>query len=115
MSPSILPMNAFSLSGLTSMMASFGCQTSSMRWLGPRRADDRQGGRSTRDRSPLSVLHSVMSSGREGGSTSQHKSRHQLDMRGVAELVDRRHALDLVAAVDQDFGVAGKRRDIARH
>ena len=34
-------------------------------------------------------------------------------MRGVAELVDRRDALDLVAAVDQDFRVARERRDVA--
>jgi hypothetical protein len=41
------------------------------------------------------------------------EARHQFDMRGVAELVDWRDALDLVAAVDQDPGIARERRDIA--
>ncbi len=43
------------------------------------------------------------------------KSRHQFDMRRVAELVDRRDTADLVAAVDQAPRIAGKRRDIAGH
>src|SRR5450759_1398931 len=47
--------------------------------------------------------------------TSQHKPRQQLYMRGVAKLVDRRHALKPVAAIDQDPRVTRKRCDIARH
>ena len=39
--------------------------------------------------------------------------RHQLDMRGVAELVDRRHAFDAIAAVDQNSRVARECRDVA--
>ena len=41
--------------------------------------------------------------------------RHQLDMRRVAELIDRRHALEPVAAIDQDPRVARECRGIARH
>ena len=36
-------------------------------------------------------------------------------MRRVAELVDRRHAIDPVTAVDQNLRVARKRRDVARY
>ncbi len=42
------------------------------------------------------------------------KPRHQLDMRGMTELIDRRHALQPVAAVDQDTRVAGEGCGIAR-
>jgi hypothetical protein len=61
----------------------------------------------------LRVLHLDMSPGRKGGSTFQHKPRHQFDMRGVAELIDRRHAFDPVAAIDQDPGVAREGGDVA--
>ena len=39
--------------------------------------------------------------------------RHQFHMRRVAELIDWRDAFDLVAAIDQDFGVARECRDVA--
>src|SRR5438046_1144356 len=41
------------------------------------------------------------------------KPGHQLDMRGVAELVDRRDAFDPVAAVDQYPCIAREGRDVA--
>ena len=41
--------------------------------------------------------------------------RHDLHMRRIAELVDRRDARQPVAAVDQDAGVAREGRGIARH
>src|SRR5260370_40991171 len=47
--------------------------------------------------------------------TSADELRHQFDMRGMAELVDRPHAFDPVTAVDQNPRVARKRRGIARH
>src|SRR5712691_990346 len=40
------------------------------------------------------------------------KCRHQLDMRRIEELVDRRHAREPVAAVDQDAGVAREGRGV---
>src|SRR5512140_877032 len=54
-----------------------------------------------------------MSAGPKAGSAFSHEPRHQFDMRGVAELVDRCHALDPVAAIDQDPGVACKSCDVA--
>jgi hypothetical protein len=41
--------------------------------------------------------------------------RHQLDMRRVAKLVDRRDALDAIAAIDQEPGVADEGRHVAGH
>src|SRR5260370_33740280 len=93
MSPTMFPIKEFSLSGLTSMMASLDCRISSARWS------------FTLDMSPA----------RKGGSTLQHKPRHQLDMRGVAELIDRRDALYFIAAIDQNSRVACKGGDVARY
>lgn len=44
---------------------------------------------------------------------SAAKPRHQFDMRRVAELVDRRHAFQSVAAIDQNSCVTRERRDVA--
>ena len=46
-------------------------------------------------------------------SVSPPKPRHQFNMRRVAELIDRRHALDLESSVDQDAGVAGEGHRVA--
>ena len=43
------------------------------------------------------------------------EARHDLDMGGMAELVDRRDRVEPIAAVDQDAGVAREGRRIARH
>src|ERR1700756_2367505 len=48
-------------------------------------------------------------------SMSARKPRHQLDMRSMAELINRCHALDPVTAIDQDPRVANKGRCIAGH
>src|SRR5271154_3460418 len=44
---------------------------------------------------------------------SPPEPRHQLDMRRVTELVDRRHRLDPVAAIDENPCIARERRDVA--
>ncbi len=41
------------------------------------------------------------------------KLRHQFDMRRIAELIDRRDAHELVAAIDQNTGVMGESRHVA--
>src|SRR5258708_1701317 len=104
-------MSVFSLSGLTSMMTSLECLISSARWLG---------------RKSRSVLALVRNGGhqaayeyvlpsRERFNLSAYKPRHQFPMRGVAELIHRRHALEPVAAADQNPRVSRKRRDVAGH
>ena len=42
------------------------------------------------------------------------KARHQLDMRGIEELIDRRYAHQAVATLDEDVGIAREGRSITR-
>ena len=42
-------------------------------------------------------------------------SRHDLDMGGMPELIDRRHRRQPIAAIDQNAGIAREGRRIARH
>jgi len=51
----------------------------------------------------------------KAASTSPRKPCHELDMRRVAELVDRRDAVAAIAAIDQESRVAGEGRGIAGH
>src|SRR5580693_1464830 len=43
------------------------------------------------------------------------EARYNLDVRRIAELIDRRHRREPITAVDQKARVAGERRRIARH
>ena len=43
------------------------------------------------------------------------KPRDQLDVRGMAELIDRGDAFDMKSALDQDPRVAGEGRGVAGH
>src|SRR3954451_14990983 len=78
-------MNALSLSGLTSMMAS----------------------------DVMGVLR-ILSSRMRQGSPCADEPCHQFDVRRVTKLIDRRHALDAIAAIDQNARISGERRGIAR-
>src|SRR5438874_2533920 len=46
---------------------------------------------------------------------SPREPRHDLDVGGIAELIDRRHLANAIAAVHQDLRIAREGRGVARY